>query len=168
MHKTPELVRDACRCAAAYSHLGELGGSSAGHLGHAQAEQLILELIQLLGEFLLVLDPQLGALNLHLGGSTNKRAENKNISIAALQMACSLALGLRASGVDGCNQPTIFLALLFNTQHRTKKPTNFPYSLNQQIKKFSTWLNATSPETRRKEKERRRSRGARGEHKIVC
>lgn len=47
-------------------HLGELGWCSAGDLSHTQIEQLILELIQLLGELLLVLGSQLGALNLHL------------------------------------------------------------------------------------------------------
>lgn len=39
-------------------HLGQLGWCSAGDLSHTQIEQLILELIQLLGELLLVLRSQ--------------------------------------------------------------------------------------------------------------
>lgn len=56
-----------------YSHLGELRGSSASHLGHTQVEELVLELIQLLGQLLLVLRPQLGALNLHLRGKKSTK-----------------------------------------------------------------------------------------------
>lgn len=46
--------------------LGQLGGSSTGDLGHAQVEQLSLELLELLGQLLLVLGPQFRALDLHL------------------------------------------------------------------------------------------------------
>lgn len=56
-------------------HLGELGWCSAGDLSHTQIEQLILELIQLLGELLLVLSSQLGALNLHLEKTKKKRKQ---------------------------------------------------------------------------------------------
>lgn len=56
-------------------HLGELGWCSAGDLSHTQIEQLILELIQLLGELLLVLSSQLGALNLHLEKQKKKRKQ---------------------------------------------------------------------------------------------
>lgn len=58
-----------------YLHLGELGWCSAGDLSHTQIEQLILELIQLLGELLLVLSSQLGALNLHLEKTKKKRKQ---------------------------------------------------------------------------------------------
>lgn len=49
-----------------YSHLRQLGRSSTGHLGDAQVEQLSLELLQLLGQLLLLLLAQLGALHFHL------------------------------------------------------------------------------------------------------
>lgn len=39
-------------------HLGQLGWCSTSDLSHTQIEQLILELIQLLGELLLVLRSQ--------------------------------------------------------------------------------------------------------------
>lgn len=40
-------------------HLGELGGSTAGDLLDAEADELVLQLIKLLGEILLRLLPQL-------------------------------------------------------------------------------------------------------------
>lgn len=64
-------------------HLGELGWCSAGDLSHTQIEQLILELIQLLGELLLVLSSQLGALNLHLG-KTKKKGKQELLYLQTL------------------------------------------------------------------------------------
>lgn len=40
-------------------HLGELGGSTTGDLLNAEGDELILQLIKLLGEILLGLGPQL-------------------------------------------------------------------------------------------------------------
>ena len=48
--------------------LGELGGGPTGHLGHSQLGELSLEIIQLLGQFLLLLLAELGALYLTHGG----------------------------------------------------------------------------------------------------
>lgn len=44
-------------------HLGELGGSTAGDLLDAEGDELILQLIELLGEILLGLGPQLCCFN---------------------------------------------------------------------------------------------------------
>ena len=52
--------------------LGELGGRSTGHLGHSQLGELSLEIIQLLGQLLLLLLAELGALYLTHGGVWKK------------------------------------------------------------------------------------------------
>ena len=46
--------------------LGELGGSTTGHLGHSQLGQLSLEVIKLLGQLFLLFGTKIGALNLRL------------------------------------------------------------------------------------------------------
>lgn len=53
------------------SHLGELGSGSSGHLLDPQAQELCLKVIELLGQLLLVLRPQFGALDFNL--QTDKR-----------------------------------------------------------------------------------------------
>ena len=52
--------------------LGELGGRAAGDLGHAEGGELGLELVQLLGQLLLLLGAKLAALDLALEGGNHK------------------------------------------------------------------------------------------------
>lgn len=59
MGNTPELRLN-------YLHLGQFGCGSAGHLSDTQTQQLILELIELLGQLLLLLCTQFRALDFHL------------------------------------------------------------------------------------------------------
>ena len=56
---------------ADHTDLGELGGGPAGDLGHPQKAQLMLESIQLLGQFLLLLGTELGALDFNLKQKDN-------------------------------------------------------------------------------------------------
>lgn len=49
-----------------HSHLGELGGGPAGHLGHAELRQLHLQIVQLLQQLLLLLPAQVSGLDLGL------------------------------------------------------------------------------------------------------
>ena len=44
--------------------LGKFGGSATGHLGNTELGQLVFEVFQLLGQLLLLLSPQLRALDL--------------------------------------------------------------------------------------------------------
>ena len=52
--------------------LGELGGRAAGDLGHAEGGELGLELVELLGQLLLLLGAKLAALDLALEGGNHK------------------------------------------------------------------------------------------------
>lgn len=54
-----------------HSHLGELGGCPTSHLGHPQAGELLLELLQLLEELILLLVAEVAALDLDLQGHDN-------------------------------------------------------------------------------------------------
>lgn len=53
-------------------HLRQLGWCASGNLGHTQVKQLGLELLQLLGQLLLFLLAQFGALDFHLRNSRTK------------------------------------------------------------------------------------------------
>ena len=51
--------------------LGQLGRRPAGHLGHAEGGQLILERLKLLGELLFLLGTEVGALHADLKENVN-------------------------------------------------------------------------------------------------
>lgn len=75
------VVAWGCK-AANYLHLGQLRGSASGDLGHTQVQQLGLELLQLLGQLLLLLLAQFGALDFHLRNSGRKISKTDGFSAA--------------------------------------------------------------------------------------
>lgn len=58
--------------AGSHSHLGELGSGSAGHFGHPELGQLVLQVIQLFEQLLLLLAPQISCLDLGLKSDGEK------------------------------------------------------------------------------------------------
>lgn len=53
-----------------YLHLGELGSSSSGNLGHTELGQLVLQVVQLLEQLFLLLASQVSCLDLGLDQDT--------------------------------------------------------------------------------------------------
>lgn len=66
-----------CLVVILYLHLGKLGSSSAGHLGHTELRQFVFQVVQLLEQLLLLLAPQVSCLNLGLDYKIARKLKEK-------------------------------------------------------------------------------------------